>query len=213
MVVSSVGGVAVNRIAKWNGSWSALGTGTNGTVYSLANNNGVLLAGGEFSSAGGLGTNRIARWNGSTWSALSSGMSGGTPVQVLAIAVFNSVPYAGGDFNNAGGITVNNIARWGNTVGVKTINNEIPESFMLKQNYPNPFNPSTNIEFSIAKEGFVKLTVYNSLGQVIYDIINGEMKAGNYKVTFDAGSLSTGVYYYELFNGNFRETKKMILAK
>jgi hypothetical protein len=108
---TTAGGVAANRIAKWNGSsWSALGTGMDGTVYALAlDPAGNLIAGGAFPKAGGLTTNYIAKWNGSNWSALGSGMNSG----VLALAVDGSGNvYAGGNFTSAGGVGANRVAKW-----------------------------------------------------------------------------------------------------
>jgi hypothetical protein len=210
---TAVGGVGVNRVARWNGSWSALGTGTNNAVYSLANNNGQLLLGGSFTSAGGISANRIARWNGTNWSALSSGMTGGDPIQVLAIALYGGMPYAGGDFSNAGGIIVNNIARWMSQTGIKTVTNQVPGSYKLYQNYPNPFNPSTKIKFDIMKSSHAKLRVYDGLGKELALLVNETLKPGTYEVDYSAAGVSSGIYYYELITGTFRETKKMILAK
>ena len=108
---TSAGGVAVNRIAKYDGSnWSALGSGmTGGYVYALAVINADLYAGGSFTSAGGVtDTKYIAKWNGS-WSPLGSGMSS----YVFALAVINNTDlYAGGMFTSAGGVSANYIAKW-----------------------------------------------------------------------------------------------------
>jgi hypothetical protein len=98
-------------------------------------------------------------------------------------------------------------------IGITPISSEVPKSFQLMQNYPNPFNPSTRIEFGIPKQGFVKLTVYNSAGKEVTSLVNELLSAGNYDVPFDASGLSSGVYFYKLSAGNFVETKKMILVK
>lgn len=89
----------------------------------------------------------------------------------------------------------------------------IPESFTLNQNYPNPFNPSTNINFTLSSEGKVNLTVYNSLGKVVSNLVNDYMEAGSYSIQFNAQNLSSGVYYYTLKAGNNVITKKMNLIK
>ena len=89
----------------------------------------------------------------------------------------------------------------------------IPNGFRLSQNYPNPFNPSTTISFSIPEEMFVSLKVYNSLGQEVSELINEIKPAGNYSVDFDAGKLTSGVYFYKIEAGAFSEIKKMILIK
>ncbi len=91
--------------------------------------------------------------------------------------------------------------------------NSLPEVFSLEQNYPNPFNPSTSIQFRIPENSFVSLKIYNVLGKEIVTLINEEKNAGNYEVSFNASTLSSGVYFYKLEAGNFVQTRKMILMK
>ncbi len=98
-------------------------------------------------------------------------------------------------------------------VGISTNNNEVPETYSLSQNYPNPFNPTTNIQFSIPKDGFVSLKVYNSSGQLVQVHTDGFMSAGSYNVDLDGTGLSSGIYFYTLVAGDFMQTKKMILVK
>jgi hypothetical protein len=83
----------------------------------------------------------------------------------------------------------------------------------LAQNYPNPFNPSTLITYSIPKSSMVILKIYNVLGKQITTLVNEYQEAGIYKVNFDAGGLSNGVYFYKIQAGNFVEIKKMLLLK
>ncbi len=92
-------------------------------------------------------------------------------------------------------------------------NNWFPTDFGLSQNYPNPFNPTTNIKFQIAKNEFVTLKVYDIIGREITTLVNEEVKAGNYYVTFDASKLSSGMYFYKIVAGNFIEVKKMVVMK
>ena len=91
--------------------------------------------------------------------------------------------------------------------------NQKPITFSLNQNYPNPFNPTTSIQYSIPKNEQVKLVVYNILGETVKVLVNKEQSAGSYKVNFDAGNLSGGMYLYKLTAGSFSGTKKMILLK
>jgi len=98
-------------------------------------------------------------------------------------------------------------------VGVEAIGEEIPTSFELNQNYPNPFNPTTTVEFSIPDAGEYKLDVFNILGQSVAQLINKDLQAGNYKSTFDASNLSSGLYFYKLSGKNVNITKKMMLLK
>ena len=90
--------------------------------------------------------------------------------------------------------------------------------YTLSQNYPNPFNPSTTINFSLAVDSKVSLKIFNVLGQEVASLLNGQMSAGSQKVSFDASSLNSGVYFYRLeadgIDGQkFSSTKKMILTK
>jgi hypothetical protein len=88
-----------------------------------------------------------------------------------------------------------------------------PDRFALDQNYPNPFNPSTEISFTLAKSAKVKLAVYNLLGKEVAVLVNGMRNAGSQTVTFDAKSLSSGVYFYKLETGSSVLAKKMMLLK
>jgi len=98
------------------------------------------------------------------------------------------------------------------TTGVKS-NSPVPTSYSLSQNYPNPFNPSTQIRFTIPEKTNVKLEVYNLIGQKVADLVNSELSAGEYSITFNASGLSSGIYLYRLQAGNFSSVKKMILMK
>ena len=116
---TAAGGVAVNRIARWNGiAWSAMGSGMDGTVSSLAIlPSGTLVAGGTFNTADGVLVRGIARWNGTAWSGLGSGMSQqgwvGVVPGVYALAVLPGGDLvAAGFFRSAGGVSANSIARW-----------------------------------------------------------------------------------------------------
>jgi photosystem II stability/assembly factor-like uncharacterized protein len=85
--------------------------------------------------------------------------------------------------------------------------------YSLDQNYPNPFNPTTNIKYSVANAGNVKLLIYNILGQQIKELVNGYKEAGKYEINFNASELPSGAYFYKLETAGFNETKKMLLTK
>jgi len=97
--------------------------------------------------------------------------------------------------------------------GIQNIGTEIPAAFKLKQNYPNPFNPKTNIDFDILKESAVKLTVYNSQGEVVARLVNQQLAAGSYRVDWDANYFASGIYFYTISAGKFFESRKMVLVK
>ncbi|MEO8446097.1 MAG: choice-of-anchor J domain-containing protein [bacterium] len=100
-----------------------------------------------------------------------------------------------------------------NSVGITQQGTNIPSRYALNQNYPNPFNPSTKINFDLPSSGNVKLTVFNSLGQMVMNLFEGYKSAGSYQADFDGKGLSSGTYYYRLETDNFVETKKMQLVK
>ena len=96
---------------------------------------------------------------------------------------------------------------------------QLPTVYSLSQNYPNPFNPSTTIRYALPFEGNVKISIFNSLGQVIDVLVNKLQSAGNYQVDWSAKYLSSGIYFYSVEavsadgKHNFRDVKKMIFMK
>jgi hypothetical protein len=93
------------------------------------------------------------------------------------------------------------------------INNQNPLEYKLYSNYPNPFNPKTLIKYDIAKNGFVKIVIYDLLGRVVKELVNNFKSAGTYSVEFDGTNLASGVYIYRMESGNFADNKKMVLIK
>ena len=89
----------------------------------------------------------------------------------------------------------------------------IPTTYNLEQNYPNPFNPSTTIKFSIPEASNVSLTIYNTLGQKVEELVNTNLEAGWYNYQWNANNSSSGIYFYELRTDNFVVVKKMILIR
>ncbi|HEX2787171.1 MAG TPA: YCF48-related protein [Ignavibacteria bacterium] len=90
---------------------------------------------------------------------------------------------------------------------------EIPDEFELKQNYPNPFNPSTNFEFRIADFGFASLKIFDVSGKETASLLNEFLQPGSYSINWNAIGLSSGIYFYTLSAGSFKETKRMMLVK
>jgi hypothetical protein len=91
--------------------------------------------------------------------------------------------------------------------------NITPTEYVLEQNYPNPFNPATTIKFAIPETGNVRLVIYNSLGQQVAELVNSTLEAGNYSYSWDASTVASGMYFYELNTNNFTSVKKMMLLK
>ena len=98
--------------------------------------------------------------------------------------------------------------------GVSVDNIEgIPTKYELTQNFPNPFNPITKINYEIPELSFVTLKVYDVLGNEVTILVSEEKPVGRYEAEFNAITLPSGIYFYQLQAGNFIETKKMILMK
>lgn len=95
----------------------------------------------------------------------------------------------------------------------------LPGSYELMQNYPNPFNPNTTIRYGLPKESSVKVSVYNSIGELIGVLDNSVQSAGYHEKTFNADNISSGIYFYKIEasavdgSGEFREIKKMMVVK
>jgi len=90
----------------------------------------------------------------------------------------------------------------------------LPGNFNLSQNYPNPFNPETMIKFQLPHQAVVQLKIYNTMGQLIRTLVDGEMKAGFHQITWDGKDsggevVSSGVYLYSLEAGGFKMIRKM----
>lgn len=99
------------------------------------------------------------------------------------------------------------------TTTVKSSDDNLPKTYSLSQNYPNPFNPTTQICYSIPKDEYVSLKVYNLLGEEVAVLTTGFRPAGNYVVTFNGSKFASGIYFYRLKADEFVETKKLILSK
>jgi hypothetical protein len=152
---------------------------------------------------------------------------GGNPVQWvkhnLASNFYDAWPISLADIDNdgdidivAGSSTLDEIRWWENlliTTVVGNSKNPVPGQFELFNNYPNPFNPKTTIRYTLPASDIVSIKVFNALGNEIKILLNEEKQAGSYDVEWNADGYSSGIYFYSLAAGNFRETKKMILLK
>ncbi len=163
------------------------------------------------------------------WQALSSGIGKpnagpGDISEVTSGGPFNIPAHDTIDvaFAVAGGYSLNDLRNAISNARIKfqdinslgnIINPFNPTTFSLYQNYPNPFNPNTTIKFDLAKDGHVSLKIYDVLGNQVADLIEEEKTAGKYSVSFSAGHLSSGVYFYRLVTPTFTDTKKMVLLK
>lgn len=177
-------------------SWTATGLTATG-VYSLATNGTHLIAGtsgyGVFVSAD----------HGTTW--IQTGL---TNQHVPSLIVNGEYLFAG---------------TWGAGVWRRPLSEIIssvefpltqpPIQFSLQQNFPNPFNPSTTISYALPRRSNVMLTVFNTLGQQVATLVNGEIGAGFHSVEFNAAGLASGAYFYKLQGGSYVDTKRLLLIR
>ncbi len=99
--------------------------------------------------------------------------------------------------------------------GIEAVNypSQTPNEFTLFQNYPNPFNPTTVIGFNFPSSGFVSLKVYDIIGREVATLVDGRESRGYHSVRFNAGLLSSGVYFYRITAGKYTSVKKLMLVK
>ena len=90
---------------------------------------------------------------------------------------------------------------------------ESPASYSLSQNYPNPFNPSTYIMYSLKRDTYVRLSIFNNIGQEVEVLVDEYKPKGGYNALFNSGQLASGVYYYRLQTDEFTQTRSMMLIK
>lgn len=178
-------------------------------------------------SVGGInvydGYTDLEKWNSLSTGVTTTQMGPGDISHVVGGGPFNIAPGDSIDLafalaaGNSDATLDNAIAnarlKWGVITSVKEIQDVVPASFALFQNYPNPFNPETKIKFSVASPGLVSVKVYDILGNMVTELINREMDKGVYEASFDAKSLSSGIYFYEMKAGSFNQKMKMLLLK
>lgn len=129
----------------------------------------------------------------------------------LCAAVSGASIYAIGGFNDDGEVVPFVESLSNSVTGVEE--SELPAEYRLEQNYPNPFNPATKIKFAIPAGEFVRIIIYDILGNEITTLVNEIKQPGTYEVEFDGSALPSGIYYYRIYSGQFSDTKKMVLIK
>jgi hypothetical protein len=189
-------------------SWTEARIGfTNDPVNCLAVS-GTSLFAGTWEGSVFLSTN-----NGTNWSAVNTGLL--TNNRVWTLAVFGTNLFAG----TGNGLWQRPLSEMIPT-SVEQLSAQLPEKFSLSQNYPNPFNPSTTLRYSVPERSNVRLSIFNTLGQTISEIVNGTKEAGYYAHSFNASQFSSGIYFYRIevtstqnSGKTFVETKKMVLMR
>jgi hypothetical protein len=183
-------------------------------AYSLLTNNVNLFSGGATypSSYSGI---RFSTDSGLSWINKNQGFT--IIPTVYSFCIAGSYMYAGTQGQSVWRRSLSEI------IGILYISAEIPTEYSLSQNYPNPFNLATKIRFEIPSRegwtrnadgvGLVSLKVFDVAGREIQTLVNEELQPGSYEVTFDGTALNSGVYFYQLVAGSYRETKRMALIK
>ncbi len=181
-------------------SWTFKGRLFPGNAYALA------VSGNNIFAAGDGGVFRSSN-NGDSWIAENDGLDSYS-ILINALVVKGDTLFAGTDFDNVWKRSVSEMI-----TSVKNPSTGSPANFSLDQNYPNPFNPTTTITYRIPVVSNVRLEIYDILGREVKALVNERQTAGSHYVTFNAGSLPSGVYIYKLQAGNYSNTKKLLLLK
>lgn len=198
--ISNMYGLSINPVTGQLWGVSLLGTlyridKTNGTVTSVGPLNSGIIADICFDKDGKLyGLSGLAAQS-SNLLSVDTSSGAGTIIGPTGIQGINGLAISPG------------------VVGIEPISNVIPDKYELFQNYPNPFNPVTNIKFDLPRASQIKLAIYNSIGQKVAELFNGELSAGTYKYSWDAGTFASGIYFYRIESDNFVATKKLVLLK
>jgi hypothetical protein len=190
------------------GSFNAVDSGfTRPRVkYMVANSQGVLFAGTD--SAGVFRSTDL----GSSWSQVNAGLT-----DKLIGAVYNShqvLAVSPDGYLFAGtqsGVVFRSVKS--TLTSVREAGSIEPTRFFIQQNYPNPFNPVTAIRYSVPFRSFVRLAVFNTIGEKCQTLVSKDQEPGEYEVRFDGSRLPSGIYFYRISAGAYTETRKMVLTK
>lgn len=213
---SSIRCFAISGTTIFAGTTTGVYISTNDGISWIPANEGLPTGGGRYVnnlySYGGnvfVGTNPpgglyMTTNNGANWINKNLGFTG--PQYVYSVVFANNYLFSA---------KYHSVWRrqYSEAIGIHNISTEIPNEYSLGQNYPNPFNPSTVIEFDVPVVGSIRLTVYDAKGSLVRDFNYEVSKAGKHRLEFEAGSLSSGVYYYKLNAHDFTSVKKMLLIK
>ncbi len=198
-LIAGTWGRGLFRSTDYGTIWQPVNGGlSDSVVLSLAVAGSTILAGtheqGVF----------VSTDDGISWAGANYGLTGR---MINALSVHGTYAFAGtGDENGVWRRPLSNFVAGDEVV-------DVPVAYWLEQNYPNPFNSSTTIRYGLPNKTGVQLSVFNTLGQQIAQLVNGDMEAGYHEVKFDGSGLASGVYFYRLRAGEFMEIKRLMLLK
>jgi len=144
-----------------------------------------------------------------SWFPFNVGLPDSGGISCIQIDTLNEKIYVGVLAWNGNGIYVNDYY----LTSIDNKDSQVPGAFSLKQNYPNPFNSSTKIAYSLSKNSFVKLTVFDISGKMVKILVNEIKNTGEHNVIFNAEDLTSGIYFYCVKSGNKTVTRKALLLK
>jgi photosystem II stability/assembly factor-like uncharacterized protein len=181
-------------------TWTPVNSGMTNTMVNALVVSGTNLLAGADGKGFFLSTN-----NGASWTQDNSGM---TDTNVYSLAVSGTNLFAGTYYRGVWKRLLSEMI-----ASAQSPSSLLPGAFKLDQNYPNPFNPATTIRYSLPHRSQVLLSVYNTVGQKVTALVQGEQDAGSYEVKFDGSGLASGVYFYRLQTESFVDTKKLLLLR
>jgi hypothetical protein len=194
----------VSRTTDGGATWAILDTIgiTPQAVRNVPGHANVFLAVGQDLGANGLSL--CSRDSGNSWIPLSAP----TQSSLGDVSSTEDIAWAVGAIGTIFTLDIDSIV-----TSEKEIATTFPRTPFLTQNYPNPFNPSTTIRYALPERSHVTLAVFNTLGQQVATLAEGEREAGYHEVKFDASSLASGVYLYRLTAGDYVQARKLILLR
>lgn len=226
------------------GFWSALDAATGEVLWENAGNSPAITTSLGAPPSGAIAMNQgpVTVANGVMF---AGALDGPGTMYAFDAATGNILwSFASGGSVNSGAAVVNGVVYWGSgyssVLGASpgthlyaftvpslknasledknNLSSEMQKQFVLDQNYPNPFNTSTQIRFGIPEEGKVTLKIYNSTGEQVKTLVDGNMSAGFHQVTWDAtdnngNKISSGIYFYRITAGTFTQINKLMLSK
>ena len=182
------------------------------TVRTDASGN-VYVAGSSYSPGGDIFVIKYSSAGDSLWGFRYNGPDNlNDEAKDMTIDALGNLYVTGRSNTNTAGYDFVTI-KYGLPTAITPISSNVPESFSLLQNYPNPFNPGTSIKFKVKSLKHVELNVYDISGKEVARLVNQKLQPGTYEYTFDGSGLSSGIYFYTLTAGDFKETRRMVLLK
>ena len=219
---NEVGGVAVNDLARWDGTaWHDVAGGVSGATGGgtavrdiTFDGAGLLYICGSFTEAGGVTVNSVARLSGGGWESLAGGIGNGV---VLTLAVANNLPYlyAGGGYSSIGGVSgLNYFAKYEGGVTSPVEPEAAPAALTLDAAFPNPFAHTATLRFSVQRAQAVRLELFDALGRRVALLHDGAVAAGlPVEVRLDGRGLPAGTYVARLTGEGGHAVRRLTLAR